>query len=245
VGAAYKIHASAVVLLAVLLAGCSGAPRREAPPPSTPAPAQAPTPEQPRAQHEGRAFKIDSAESLLTVLVYRGGPLARAGHNHVVASHDLTGMAYVPQDPTGTSFDIHMPVDTLVVDEEALRAQEGPDFPPGVPEDAKEGTRRNMLGEALLNGDRYPEIELQSENIQRIGDSLQAQIRVIVRDQAYSLLVPVQYRVEGDVLHVEGELPLKQTDVGLTPFSLFGGALRVLDDIKVKFRIVARAAAAH
>jgi hypothetical protein len=132
-------------------------------------------------------------------------------------------------------------VNALVVDEEALRAKEGPEFPPGVPQEAKDGTRRNMLGEALLNGDRYPEIVLQSENIQRVGDELQAQVRVIVRDQAYSLLVPVRYQVKDNELVVEGEMPLKQSDVGLMPFSLFGGALRVLDDIKVKFRIVARA----
>ena len=30
-------------------------------------------------------------------------------------------------------------------------------------------------------------------------------------------------------------MPLKQTDLGITPFSLFGGALKVLDEMKVRF----------
>ncbi len=191
---------------------------------------------------EGREFRVDSEASLLTIRVYKGGPLSRAGHNHVIASHSLNGVAYVPDEPTRASFDVHLPVAELVVDEDALRAQEGPDFPPGVPEDAKEGTKRNMLGPSLLEAERYPEIVLQSEAMQRGPEGLQAQVRVIVRDRASAVIVPLQYGIQGGFLHVEGELALKQTDLGLTPFSLFGGALRVQDEIKVRFSIVARAA---
>ena len=243
--AAYKIHASGVVLLAVLLlVGCVGRPVRQAPPATAPAPVSEPTGAQTPA---GREFRVDSAASLLTIRVYKGGALSRAGHNHVIASHALTGVAYVPEDPTHASFDIHLPVNDLTVDEDALRAQEeGADFPAGVPEDAKAGTKKNMLGAALLEGDRYPEIVLQSEALQRgaqgLDEELQAQVRVIVRDRATSVIVPIRYEIHGDDLQVEGEVPLKQTDLGLTPFSLFGGALRVLDDIKVRFKVVAHAA---
>jgi len=50
----------------------------------------------------------------------------------------------------------------------------------------------------------------------------------------------MRYRLDGDTLEVDGEMPLKQTDIGLTPFTLFGGALRVEDEMKVRFHIVAR-----
>jgi hypothetical protein len=185
---------------------------------------------------------VDSAASLLTIRVYRGGALARAGHNHVVASHSLQGVVRVPEEPTRASFEVHMPVGELVVDEEDLRAKEGPDFPAGVPPDAKEGTKRNMVGASLLEAERYPEIVLQSEAIQRGADGgLEAQVRVIVRDRASSIIVPVKYEIAGNELHVQGEFPLKQTDLGLTPFSLFGGALKVLDEMKVRFNLVAKA----
>jgi len=184
---------------------------------------------------------VDSRLSLLTVRAYRGGPLARAGHNHLIASHDLTGVVHVPDDVLRTTFDIRLPVQALTVDEDELRAQEGPDFPVGVPETAREGTRRNMLGPYMLEAERYAGIGLQSEGFQRVGDQLIAQVRVIVRDRASSVLVPVSYDLRGDVLRAEGELALKQTALGLTPFTLFGGALRVQDEMKVRFRIVARA----
>jgi hypothetical protein len=237
--AAYKIPTLAVVLLATLLASCASRPARQTPPASVP--------QQPAAQsapqgQEGREFRVDSAASLLTIRVYRGGALARAGHNHVVASHSLQGVVRVPEEPTRASFEVHMPVGELVVDEEDLRAKEGPDFPAGVPPDAKEGTKRNMVGASLLEAERYPEIVLQSEAIQRGADGgLEAQVRVIVRDRASSIIVPVKYEISGNELQVQGEFPLKQTELGLTPFSLFGGALKVLDEMKVRFNLVAKA----
>lgn len=234
--AAYKIRAIAVVLLAFAVVGCASRPTREAAPAT-----QTPAAQQPAVATEGRAFRVDSAASLLTIRVYRGGALARAGHNHVIASHALTGWVRVPQEPTGASFEIRFPVNELVVDEEELRAREGsPDFPPGVPEDAKAGTKKNMLGASMLEGERYPEIVLQSEAIQPAASGVQAQVRVIVRDRASSVVVPVTYEIQGEELRVKGELPLKQTDIGITPFSLLGGALKVLDEMKIRFEILAR-----
>ena len=241
VSAAYRIQALAVVLLAVLLGGCPSPPRRPAPPAAPSVPEQA----APRTEREGRRFQIDSSASLLTIQVLRGGALARAGHNHIVASHDLAGTAYVPESLSAVSFEVHLPVEQLTVDEDDLRKQAGPDFPPGVPDEAKAGTKKNMLGEAMLDSNRYPQIVLQSEAVRRApeGSGIEAQVRAIVRDRAFALVVPMQYRLDGDTLEVNGEMPLKQTDVGITPFSLFGGALKVEDGMKIRFHIIARASA--
>lgn len=192
---------------------------------------------------QGRRFAIDSGASLLTIQVFRGGALARAGHNHVVASHDLAGTAHVPETLSAVTFDVHVPVNLLTVDEDNLRTQAGPDFPPGVPEEAKAGTKRNMLGEAILDGDRYPEIVLRSQVVRRAadGNGVEAQVQAVVRDRAFAIIVPLKYRLDGDTLELDGEIPLKQTDVGITPFSLFGGALKVEDGLKIRFHIVARA----
>jgi len=199
-------------------------------------------PEAPGVAREGRALQVVPAESLLTVLVYRGGPLARAGHNHVVASHDLSGVAYLPQDVLRGSFELQFPVNTLVIDEADLRAREGEEFSAEVPDSAKEGTRKNMLGEALLDGQRYPHITLRSQHLESAGDGLLATVQVGVRDQVHVVQVPLSYTAEGDGLRVQGEMRLKQTDLGLTPFSLLAGALRVEDEMVVKFSVVARPA---
>lgn len=235
VTATCKLRLSAVAIL-VLLAGCPSAPRQPSP--------AAPSSPIESVPHEGRPFAISGEESLLLVLVYRGGALARAGHNHVVASHNLSGTAWVADDITRSSFEIRVPVNDLVVDETQLRLQEGPEFPPEVPDSAKQGTRTNMLGTALLDGAQYPEILLQSERLQKTEAGLQAQVRIEVRDQVRSLVVPLTYELSGNELQAQGQLALKQSDLGLAPFSALGGALRVQDEIQVKFRLRARPTAA-
>jgi polyisoprenoid-binding protein YceI len=183
---------------------------------------------------------VSSTESLLTVLVFRGGPLARAGHNHVIASHEVTGVAFVPDDVTRASFEIRVPVQSLTVDEPELRAREDKEFSAEVPDSAREGTKRNMLSEPMLDADRYPEIVLTSAAVGSAADGVLAFVNVSVRGRTTTVSVPLKYEMQGDALRVQGELALKQTDLGLTPFSLFGGALRVEDEMRVKVFLVAR-----
>jgi polyisoprenoid-binding protein YceI len=178
---------------------------------------------------------------VLSILAFRGGTLAKVGHNHVIASHDITGAFYVPDDVSRSSFELHVPVTQLAIDEPELRAKEGPDFPTDVPESAKEGTRRNMLSEALLNGTQYPDITLVSQRIDATagGSQVRADVQVTVRGQTHTVSVPVVYSLANGELTASGELTLKQTDLGLTPFSALLGALAVQDEMRVKFRIVA------
>jgi hypothetical protein len=189
-------------------------------------------------------------ESLLTILAFRGGALAKAGHNHVIASHDMQGTIYVPEDALRSTFEVQIPVAGLTIDEPQLRASEGPDFPPEVPDSAKEGTRRNMLSPALLDGEQYPDIILAAERIESDpaqgaagAGRIRAHVQITVRGQAHSLLVPATYELHDDRVVVSGELPVKQTDLGLTPFSALLGALQVEDEMRIKYRIVARASA--
>ena len=234
-----------------MLSGCPSPPR--APPPLPPAapgaapPAVAPVP----APHVGTPYQILPQSSLLTVLVYRGGTLASAGHNHVIASHDLSGAVYIPSAVMQSSFEVHVPVGTLTVDEAELRAQQpAAEFPPDVSESAKQGTRRNMLGEALLDAQRNPEIVLRALRLERAVEgaadsaTVLAHVQSTVRGQLRSFTVPVRYRLAGDgSLEAAGEFPLRQSELGLTPFCAMLGALQVQDEMRVSFHIVARAAA--
>jgi hypothetical protein len=227
------------VFLAGFLAGCPTPPRK-APPATEAAPF-------PKPEHLGRPYDVAANESLLTIRVYRGGPLAKAGHNHVIASHALRGSLYVPVDLAQSSFEIRMPVTELTVDESGLRADEhSDDFPPDVPDSAKEGTRHNMLSPALLDGDEYPDIVLRSESLEpgAAGSGAQwlAHIQVTVRDKTNTVVVPVLFEQHADVIEVSGEFPLKQSELGLTPFSALLGALQVIDEMKIRFHIVAHAA---
>jgi hypothetical protein len=231
----------AVLCLAGTLTAC---PTR---PPVPPAPVRAPQAPPAAVPRTGTPYDVVGEQSLLTVLVYRGGTLASAGHNHVIASHALNGTIYLPADTLGASFEVHVPVAALTVDEPQLRAAESAaDFPPDVSQGARDGTRRNMLGPAMLAGEDYPEVVLRCGRLEgaqppRQGDAT-ALIDTQVRDRWHTLRVPLRYQLTGETLTVTGEMPLRQSELGLTPFTALMGALAVEDEMRVRFRIVARAA---
>jgi hypothetical protein len=241
VSASWKLRLPGAALLAVLLTGCPLQPRVPAAPPV----AAAETP----APHEGTPYDIVADESLLTIRVYRGGTLGSAGHNHLIAAHALSGTIYVPAEVMRTSFEAHVPVAAFTVDEPALREEEhSPDFPPDVPDGAREGTRRNMLGEALLDSGRNPQIVLRAVRLESGGEAggetraVLARVQTTVRGELRTISVPVRYQLTAGTVIASGEAPLRQTDIGLTPFSALLGALQVQDEMRVRFRIVARAA---
>lgn len=200
--------------------------------------------------HGGQPYDVVAEESLLTLLVFRGGPLAKVGHNHVIASHSLHGTLYVPDDLAHATFEVSFPITDLTIDESALRAKENEaEFPPDVSDSAKEGTRKNMLGSSLLDAEHYPQIMLRSSKLQpapgSTGEDWLAEVQVTVRDHISTVIVPVHYQPQAGDLVISGQFPLRQTDLGLTPYSALLGALQVADEMKVRFRVVARAASTH
>jgi polyisoprenoid-binding protein YceI len=231
--AACTIRALWVVAVAISVGGCATQPHK-----SEPIAHSAPTHAEPTAL--GRAYQVLGAESLLIMRVYRGGTLARAGHNHIVASHDLSGTVHVATDLVRSSFEIQFPVASLTVDEAELRAAQGADFAADVPDSAREGTRRNMLGPGVLDADQYPQITLRSESLESNAGVLMTRVQISIRGQVHTVAVPVNYTLSANELLAQGELALKQTDLGLAPFTALLGALAVQDEMQIQFRIVAR-----
>jgi hypothetical protein len=220
----------AILLLAAVLTACPQAQRPEVP--------VGPAPGVPQRDFTGAtAYQVQGGQSVVRILVYKGGAFSAAGHNHLIASHDLSGTVYVHNDLTHCGFDLVMPVNLLVVDEANLRQEEGEDFKAEVQDSAKQGTKKNLLSEALLDGEHYPAIELSSTRIDGTKEAMQASVHVKVKDQERDIQVPVAVKYEGDHLTATGEFDVKQSELGLKPFSVLGGALQVQDQMKVKFSI--------
>src|SRR5881396_3324544 len=139
----------AAALAATMLAGCALLLREPAPAPAGP-PADFPEGYYREALGRGKpVFRVDSRESLVVIEVRRSGSLARLGHDHVVASHEIGG--YVAPDEGRA--DLYVALARMQVDEAALRAEAGFDAQPS--ESDIEGTRANML-EKVLEAEKFP-----------------------------------------------------------------------------------------
>ena len=203
-------------------------------------PATAPYVAKPAAAATAIHYKIDSQQSQVLVLVYRDGPMGHLGHNHVIAVRELTGAIAADADPALTSFQMDFPVEAMSVDEPPLRAAQGADFASTVDEAAVAGTRDHMLGASLLNSRQYPSIHLQSEQLRTASDGLHASTRITVRETTATVDIPVTVQRSDDQLLASGEFDLTHGQLGLTPYSIALGALRVAERIHIRYKLVAR-----
>jgi polyisoprenoid-binding protein YceI len=97
-----------------------------------------------------------------------------------------------------------------------------------------------MLSEALLDGERYPEIRLRATDVVAAGDVLDVGVEIKIKDQVRNVRVPVTVERKAGALTARGEFPLRQSELGFKPFSIAMGALVVLDEMKIHFEVVAR-----
>jgi hypothetical protein len=218
---------SCLLLAALVLGACAVAPRQP-PAPTTP-PAENTEAWYRAAEAAGQAvWQIDPARSLITIVVRRGGALARLGHDHVVASHDIHGLVA----PQAGRADFQFRLDALTVDEPALRRAAGLEHDPTP--DAIEGTRHNMLT-TVLDADHYPLAAMRVDG--RVGNLLHLSISLhgVIR----SMDLPVQLEQTGNTLTASGSLALRQSDFAIAPMSVLGGAISVQDQLALQFHLVA------
>jgi polyisoprenoid-binding protein YceI len=226
--------AMATVVTALLLVSCRTAPPAATSPGTTTAAA-------PSAAVVGSTlYSIDTEASQVLVLVYREGAMAALGHNHVMNVRGLTGSVQLFDDLPRTRFELDFNVADISVDEPELRAAAGADFASTVSDAARTGTRNNMLGEKLLQAAGFSRISLKSERVMvgTAGD-ITVTTRIMVRGSEFSIDVPLHLQRADDDLYANGEFALKQSALGLTPYSVMLGALRVADEMKLHFKLVA------
>lgn len=216
-------------LLASLLAACAPAGLPRAPSPAGASAVAAPAADWRapylRWQADGQSvLRLDAQHSLIAVLVRRAGPLARFGHDHMVAIRQLDG--YVA--PAHNRADFQFRLDQMTVDEADLRTQAG--LTPQPTADAIAGTRHNMLAR-VLDADHFPLVHVHAERTG--GEQLQASITL--HGVTRTLPLAAQREPDGAGLRVRGTVKLRQTDFGLVPFSIMGGAMAVQDELELRF----------
>jgi polyisoprenoid-binding protein YceI len=221
------------LVLAAALAGC-GLQRADVPPPAPAAAAQLPAASIPAG---ATLYAIDAGRSVVTLRVYRAGRLAKLGHNHVVTSGGETGYVWTQATPQASGFEVRIAVAELVVDDPAARAAAGDDFPGTLPDAAREGTRANMLRPEVLDGERFPLIVVGADSLGGTWERPTVTARVTLKGQTRQIDLPLEITREEGSIVARGAFSVLQSDFGITPFSVGGGAIQVADAVAVAFEI--------
>ena len=191
-----------------------------------------------------QTYTVDPAASDIHWLVYKAGAFARLGHNHVISVGGLTGQATVDAaNLASSSFELEIPVAELVVDDPQLRRGLGDEFSSLPSADDIAGTRKNMLSDRVLDGERFAALRVTGKGPNgSVGEQTTMQISVQLLGRTVELMVPTMVTIEGDTLEAAGEFTLTHGELGMKPFSVMAGALQVGDKLDFSYRIRARRA---
>jgi hypothetical protein len=185
-------------------------------------------------------FDVVKAESEVRVLIYPAGLLKGFGHSHVISTNDIAGRIEIVSTSTGSSVELTIPVESFEVDREALREEEGGPFDNEVPESAKRGTSKNMLGAKVLDSANFSTITVRSDSWSGELPDILVTAEFAVRDQTNALEFLASVSASNDEIVVSGSLTVTHGQLGLEPFSAGLGTLRVRDEMELKFRILAK-----
>jgi polyisoprenoid-binding protein YceI len=192
----------------------------------------------------GKLFSLAPAQSTVRMFAFRAGKAARFGHNHVLSAPQFQGYFYLsPDGPSASRFALEFRLDQLEMDNPDQRAAVGDSFANPLSAESVASTREHMLGEFNLQADQFPFVRISSLEISGEAPKFAAKVAVELHGQTREMWVPVTVRglpqaidAAGQFL-AEGALVLRQSDFGVTPYSVLGGLLAVRDEVIVEFSV--------
>jgi hypothetical protein len=187
----------------------------------------------------GQLLRLEAAESKLRIHAFRAGRLAALGHNHVLSLPQWQGHAWLPQQGLdGARLALDFELADLQLDRPEWRAELGPEFATMLSPEAVAATRANLL--KALEAQSHPGVQLRAERLAGAWPWLALRLSVRLHGQTRLLDLPLRADWDGQRLRVEGRLLLRQSDFGLQPFSVLGGALAVQDELVLDFALLGR-----
>ncbi len=177
-------------------------------------------------------YVLDRSASRFTVRAFAGGMLSALGHSPTLAIRDFSGeVEFDPADLSKASLRLRIRADSLEVMDEIKNS------------DRKE--LESTMNQKVLESSKYPDIVYESTQVSveqlsegRFKAVIQGNLSLhgVTRRQPVS----AQVTFAGDKLRASGEFTLLQTAHGIGLVNVAGGALKVKDELKFNFDIVAR-----
>jgi polyisoprenoid-binding protein YceI len=184
----------------------------------------------------GTVYVFDPGLSRFTAKAFATGLLASLGHNPSFAIRQFAGEAkFAPDAPEQGSVRIAVQASSLELLDQ-------------VSDKDRREIERTMRNE-VLETSRFPEIvfEASSPSISKGGETLywvnltgKLTLHGVTQPQQITAQVSIQASENDARIHASGELTVRQTSFGIKLVSVAGGTLKIKDDVKLAFDLVAR-----
>ena len=181
---------------------------------------------------ESEHYAIDADMSRFTVQAFASGMLSAFGHSPTMIVRDFTGkLEFAPGSLDAAALHIRIKAGSL-----------------NVTDNISEKDRREIegaLNKDVLETAQYPEMVFESSKVSANKVSDGQYLVNLVGDLSLhgvtnSQPISAQVAIMGGILRAYGEFKLLQTAYGIKPVSIGGGSLKVKDELKCSFNIVAR-----
>jgi polyisoprenoid-binding protein YceI len=162
---------------------------------------------------------VDVARSQITVKVEKSGLFSAFAHNHTIRAAIASGKLDTEKRTATLTFDAK---EMKVLDE-------------GVKDSERAEIEQTMKSDRVLDVQRFPEIRFVSRSITpQDGARFQVRGDLTLHGATRSVEFPLTFSND----RYTGSVKLKQTDFGIAPVSIAGGAIKVKDVIDVILEIV-------
>ena len=180
-----------------------------------------------------RIYTIDLSQSRVTATLTQEGFIARRYPTHRVEVKDFSGKVEVSEkDETQVAVEVEAEAKSLTNADEGMSEFERGEF-------------HNVLNNLVLESDKFPKIKFVSVSVSDARKSGETRAFTLngdltLREATRRVSFPVTVTISKDQLRATGDAELKQTDFGITPYSGKLGMIRIGDEVKINFAIVAK-----
>ena len=180
-------------------------------------------------------YAADPRVSRFILKIATGGPLAKLGHNPTISVSDFTSnITWAPGEMEDSRLTFAVHSRSLIVVDDL--------------NDKDRAEIQNNMHDEVLETAKYPEISFAStaiestkvlEGLYRIKVTGNLTLHGVTRKH----VMTTQVVFMGESLRASGDFTLLQTDYGIRLYAVAAGALKLKDELKFSFDIVARKAA--
>lgn len=178
------------------------------------------------------SYRVDPQASRFTVRAFAAGALSGLGHSPTLAIRDISGeVEFDPDTPAASSLRLVANAASLAVTDQVSD------------KDRREIERATR--DDVLEGGRFPTITYEcppSKVTATAPTELTLAGSLTLHGVTRPETVSARIFLMGGTLRGQGEVTVKQSDYGIRPVSVAGGMLKVKDEVKLSFDIVARPA---
>jgi len=165
---------------------------------------------------------INTEKSVMTVRVLKAGLFSAFGHEHEVRARISQGTITAGDNPSVE----------LTVDARQLRLMDTDLSPKDYAE-----VQSTMLGAKVLDSEKFPQIQFRSTRVQKLATG-KWKIEGDLTLHGQTHLVEVE--VSSDQGHYRGSATVRQKDFGINPVTAGGGTIKVKNEVRVFFDVLAR-----